>query len=296
MCITFLKDQSIVLVVSSFVQVNRQKKILKSRRILEEKNEGRLLQNLHGTWCPPGNQFQQYEIQFAPTSVQTCPSSVLSQQRQHQGHDSLHCQHISSSFPGSSAYMELTNKNPVMPVLSQAHTGQDKHQNLLCNYEVPQDNATPLNKSLDAPVKPLTMTPQEKVEKLRRRQQMRAMLAIQKQQQQFNNQISCMNHSITHKCPQENQNMHMEGADGEIEENLSALSSLDPNSPLEQDDSSTISKGIDAYSAEDMILSRLQDIVLKVYFTCKWFISLVEYVHFYNVTIKAMFLCSWTSE
>ena len=31
--------------------------------------------------------------------------------------------------------------------------------------------------------------------------------------------------------------MHMEGADGEIEENQSALSSLDPNSPMEQDDS-----------------------------------------------------------
>ena len=67
----FLKDQSIVLVVSSFVQVNRQKKMLKSQKILEEKNEGRLLQNLYGTWCPPGNQFQQYEIHFAPTSVQT---------------------------------------------------------------------------------------------------------------------------------------------------------------------------------------------------------------------------------
>ena len=289
----FLKDQSVVLVVSSFVQVNRQKKMLKSRKILEEKNEGRLLQNLYGTWCPPGNQFQQYEIHFAPTSVQTCPSSALSQQRQHQGHKSLHYQHISSSFTGSS-YMDLTNKNPVMPVFPQTHIGQGDHQQLLSGFEVPQDNAT-LNKSLDAPVKPLTMTPQEKVEKLRRRQQMRAMLAIQKQQQQFNNQVSCTNHSI-HKCPQENQNMHMEGADGEIEENQSALSSLDPNSPLEQDDSSTISKRTDAYSAEDTILSRLQDIVFKVCLTCKGNISMVEYVNFYNVNIKAMILCSWTSE
>lgn len=245
-------------------KANRQKKLLKSQKKLEEKNEGKLLQNLYGTWCPPGNQFQQYEIQFAPTSVQTCPSSVLSQQRQLQGHESLHYQHISSPFTASSAYTDLSNKTPVMPALPHTHSGQDKHQQLLSSYEVPHDNANPLNKSLDAPVKPLTMTPQEKVEKLRRRQQIRAMLAIQKQQQQFNHQVSCTNPSITHRCSQENQNMHMESADGEIEENLSALSSLDPNSPMGQDDSITISMKIDAYSAEDTILSRLQDIVLKL--------------------------------
>ena len=42
----------------------------------------------------------------------------------------------------------------------------------------------PLN-CLNCPVKPQRMTPQEKIEKLRRRQQIQAMLAIQKQQQQL---------------------------------------------------------------------------------------------------------------
>lgn len=227
------------------------------------------MRSIYGTWCPPGNQFQQYEIQFAPISAQTFPSSVLSQRRQLQAHESIHYQHVSSPFTPAPAYMDLANKNPVMPVLPQTHTGQDENQQLLSGYEVPPDNVNPLNKSSDAPVKPVTMTPQEKVEKLRRQQQMRALLAIQKQQQQFNNQVSCINHPITHKYPQEIQNMHMEGgAEGEIEENLSALSSLDTNSPLEQDDSSTINMRIDTYSAEDAILSQLQDIVLKVCLPC----------------------------
>lgn len=44
---------------------------------------------------------------------------------------------------------------------------------------------------------PLTMTPQEKIEKLKRRQQMRAMMAIQRQQQQLSDQLlSPTDHSM----------------------------------------------------------------------------------------------------
>jgi hypothetical protein len=94
------------------------------------------------------------------------------------------------------------------------------------------------------------MTPQEKIEKLRRRQQMQAMLAIQKQQQQL----------VHQKCSQENQIQHVEGAGPEVED-LSTLASFDPNSPIEQDDSNTVSLAVNDYSMEDTVLYMLQELV-----------------------------------
>ena len=94
---------------------------------------------------------------------------------------------------------------------------------------------------------------------------MQAMLAIQKQQQQFNHQVPSANHSITQKCTQESQTLHFEGADLEVED-ISSFPTLDTNSHLEQDDSNTVSLAVD-YSAEDAILYRLQDIISKVSLT-----------------------------
>ncbi|KAG8051924.1 hypothetical protein GUJ93_ZPchr0001g32612 [Zizania palustris] len=56
------------------------------------------------------------------------------------------------------------------------------------NYRLSIDSpkqSSSTEKSQDMPSKPLMMTPQEKIEKLRRRQQMQALIAIQQQQQQF---------------------------------------------------------------------------------------------------------------
>jgi hypothetical protein len=132
------------------------------------------------------------------------------------------------------------------------------HQPKVSSYKVSSGNANPINNLDDCPVKPQRMTPQEKIEKLRRRQQIQAMLAIQKQQQQL----------VHQKCSQENQIQHVEGADLEVED-LSTLASFDPNSPIEQDDSNTISLAVNDYSMEDTILYRLQDIISKVCFTHK---------------------------
>ncbi|KAJ6414442.1 hypothetical protein OIU84_003440 [Salix udensis] len=62
---------------------------------------------------------------------------------------------------------------------------------------------------------------------------------------------------------QENQIQHVEGADLEVED-LSTLASFDPNSPIEQDDSNTISLAVNDYSMEDTVLYRLQDIISKL--------------------------------
>uniref|UniRef100_A0A5B6ZR00 Protein LNK2 n=1 Tax=Davidia involucrata TaxID=16924 RepID=A0A5B6ZR00_DAVIN len=245
-------------------KVNRQKKLLRSRKKSDEKTEGRQLQNLCSTWSASGDQFQQFDRRLTPPMVQTCPSLVLSQQRQLQGPESPRYHHFSNPLVAPSMYGNMTNQYATMPVLPQFHAGEDNQQQVLSGYEVSPGNSNPLNKSPDAHVKPFSMTPQEKIEKLRRRQQMRAMLAIHKQQQQLSHQVSCTDHSVTQKCSHDNQIQLMEGGNIEIEENLSSLPSLEANSPIEQDDSNTICIAIDDCSVEDTILHRLQETIEKL--------------------------------
>ncbi|KAA8519141.1 hypothetical protein F0562_013385 [Nyssa sinensis] len=245
-------------------KVNRQNKLLKCRKKSIRKTEGRQLQDLCGTWSPYGNQFQQFDGQFAPAVAQTCPSPVLSQQRQLQGPESPSYHHFSNTLLAPSMYRNMTNQYGSMPVLPKFHYSKDNQQLVLSGYEVSPGNSYPVNKSPDAHVKPLSMTLQEKIKKLRRRQQMRAMLAIQKQQQQLSHQVSCTDHSISQKYSHDNQMQLMEGANIKVEENPCSLLSLDPNSPLEQDDSNTVSIAIDDCSMENTMLHRLQDIIAKL--------------------------------
>lgn len=227
-------------------KVNKQKKVMKYPKS-DEKAEGNLLLDFYGTWPPPGSQFQQFENQGA-----------LSQQNKLQGSEPLSYQHFSN--PNVEAYGNLTNPYSAIPPLPCIHSGEDNQQ-MLSGHEISLAKANHLNKSLDGTMKSLTMTPQEKIEKLRRRQQMQAMLAIQKQQQQFSHEVFSANQSITKKPPGEKEIQHIEGADIEMEENLSSFPSLDPNLSKEQDDSETISMAFDDYSAEDAILYQLQDII-----------------------------------
>eukprot|EP00258_Populus_trichocarpa_P037843 XP_024453862.1 protein LNK2 isoform X1 [Populus trichocarpa] len=191
-------------------QTHRQKKILKGREKLEEKA------NRSSYRVPSSCSTSRYPIHLWPLL------------------------HTSITNPYS------------MPGLSHIQSGDFKHQPLASGYEVSSvsGNANPINKLADCPVKPQRMTPQEKIEKLRRRQQMQAMLAIQKQQQQL----------VHQKCSQENQIQHVEGAGPEVED-LSTLASFDPNSPIEQDDSNTVSLAVNDYSMEDTVLYMLQELV-----------------------------------
>ncbi|XP_011042161.1 PREDICTED: uncharacterized protein LOC105137914 isoform X3 [Populus euphratica] len=232
----------------------RQKKILKGREKLEEKGELKSYQDFYGNWTSYVIPACQLKDHSAPQIMQSSPPSILSQQKQLQGSEQLQYQQISNPFVAPSAYGSITNPYS-MPGLSHIQSGDFKHQPLASGYEVSSvsGNANPINKLADCPVKPQRMTPQEKIEKLRRRQQIQAMLAIQKQQQQL----------VHQKCSQENQIQHVEGADLEVED-LSTLSSFDPNSPIEQDDSNTVSLAVNDYSMEDTVLYRLQDIISKL--------------------------------
>ncbi|XP_022742067.1 protein LNK2 isoform X2 [Durio zibethinus] len=239
----------------------RQKKLLKFQTKPEEIGEAKLVQDLYGTWNPSGNPLAQYENNLATSMVKSSPSSVVSQQRELQGSDSLQYQHISNIYVTPSSYGNFANQYPAMPVLSNIESGEFNQQPLLSCYDISPCKANPVSRFVEASAKPLSMTPQEKIEKLRRRQQMQALLAIQKQQQQFTHQVPCTNHSVIQKSTQENQFQHVEEADVE---DLSTLASFDPNSPLEQDDSNTISVAVDNHSVEDTVLCQLQDIIAKL--------------------------------
>lgn len=230
----------------SCMQGNKQKK-LKGRKKSVEKSEVRHLQNLQG-WTQTGNQFLQFNGPYAPKMGQSSSSLVFSQQTQFQGSESSHHKDLSNPLFTSFMHGTMAKQYAAMPVLSQFHSGEASQQPAISSYEAPGH----LNPSTEPPVKSLTMTPQEKIEKLRRRQQMRAMLAIQKQQQQFGNEISSAEYSA------------IEGENIEAEENLSTVASLDPNSPMEQDDSNTVCVLRDDCSVHDSILYQLQDIVAKL--------------------------------
>ncbi|MCD7462339.1 hypothetical protein HAX54_048297 [Datura stramonium] len=183
---------------------NNQERILQDRLKLEQEGEFAQLQELCGSLSPHLNKFGMPSIMNQP-----CPASELSQQIQPMTRISILTSAINTPF----------------------------------RYKAP-GNSNHFNKSQDASSKSLMMTPQEKIEKLRRRQQLRAMLAIQKQQQQFSYQPA------------------KEGAS--VEENLSCIPSLDPSSPLEQGDSTTVYLAVENSSAEDTALYLLQDVISRL--------------------------------
>ncbi|KAL2337153.1 hypothetical protein Fmac_011599 [Flemingia macrophylla] len=234
-------------------QVFRQKDLLKIQKRAQVKQEENAFQDFYGNWCPSTAQAKQFEDQLPPSVIQSSPS-IIGQPKQIQGAETLY-QNIINPYMASSVYENLTNTFPAMPLLSQTQSSDLSHQPAFSGYEVSPVN--PVKNSMDS-IKPQTMTPQEKIEKLRRRQQMQAMLAIQRQRQQLGHQVPCASKSSTQKCPPDIQSHLSDGTD----EDLRTLPVLDP--PIEQDDSNTMSAAVVNDFVEDTILCRLQDIISKL--------------------------------
>ncbi|KAH1225568.1 Protein LNK2 [Glycine max] len=228
-------------------QVIRQKNLLKTRKKSQVKQEENTLQDFYGNWSPSAAPAKQFQNQLAPSVIQSSPSSIFGQPKQIQGAETLY-QNIINPYVTSSVYGNLTNTYPAMPMLSQT-------QPALSGYEVSPGIVNRVNNSVDS-VKPQIMTPQEKIEKLRRRQQMQAMIAIQKQRQQLGHQVPSK--SSTQKCPPEIQSHLSDGTD----EDLRTFPALDP--PIEQDDSNTMSVAVGNDFVEDTVLYGLQHIISKL--------------------------------
>ncbi|CAH9127119.1 unnamed protein product [Cuscuta epithymum] len=129
------------------------------------------------------------------------------------------------------------NQYPGPPILASPVVGDFTNQ----QYPVP----TLTQPHVSPSAKRMLMTPQEKIEKLRRRQQMRAMLA--RQQQEIGNQVLSTDDYMG------------------VEDNMCTIPSIvDPNSPLEQNGPSIAGIAFEDQSMEESVLNRLQDIVSKL--------------------------------
>lgn len=228
-----------------------QKNKLKTRKKSKIKQEGKDLQDFYGNWSSSATSARQFESQSTPSVLQSSPSSILGQPKQLRGPETLY-QNIINPYVAPSFYGNL----PAMPMLTQFQSGNLRHQHVLSGYETSAGPLSPL-KSYAGSAVPQTMTPQEKIEKLRRRQQMQAMLAIQKQQQVLGHQVPCTSKPVAQKYHPQIQSHSSDGTDPKIED----LSTL----PLiEQDDSNTISLATDDDFVEETILCRLQDVISKL--------------------------------
>lgn len=156
---------------------------------------------------------------------------------------------------------------PIMPSLPNLRPQSDQSQSLFIGYQLPADVSNPpqhIKKPFEIPSRPSSMTPQEKIEKLRWRQQMQARLAIEHQQQQFGGQNDSMDHSLVNKQPQKNQSQHAvespkEGA-SKILQSLSVES--DSLTPRENSTAASVVTYIDDDgSLEATVLHELQNVI-----------------------------------
>ncbi|KAF5190184.1 Lnk2 [Thalictrum thalictroides] len=229
----------------------------------KEETEEESSQVLRDVWSLPANQLQAFGNQFATSVAHTIPSSVSSQ-KQVVGPKPLFF--WQPSHPYLSAADGIPQHwYPVMPTIANDYSQEYKYQPMLVEYRGspgPLKHANPV-KVFPAPSKPPTMTPREKLEKLKRRQQRQAMIAIQEQQQQFGHQALRSGLYNVGKCPQENQYQDTEVSTTEVEENL-LHPSMAMNSLMEHDDSNTVPMEIDNCSLEERVLDQLQDVIEKL--------------------------------
>ncbi|XP_073141884.1 protein LNK2 isoform X2 [Henckelia pumila] len=227
----------------SCVQGDNKKRLPKGHKCQksEENNEIRRLHDLGYSCSSRASPSQQFSIHYAPSMVNQYPPLVLSPHWQSQRAEPFQQKQFTGPFLSSTLYGNVFHY-PAMSILPQFHPVEGNHE---------IGNANSPNKSVDGAETPPTMTPKEKIEKLRRRQQLRAILAIQKQQQQFGNHIS-VEHST------------MEGENIEIDENLSISPSLDHSTSTEVNDSSAVSIPSDNRSVEESVLFQLQETISKL--------------------------------
>ncbi|KAJ0255348.1 Protein LNK2 [Hirschfeldia incana] len=182
-------------------------------------------------------------------------------QSESQGSGTSHYPHMANQYMATSGFSNQTNPYSGVPVVS-AFQRPDVNKNQLMQPSYNPAAAISSNMVTDAAsARPSTMTPQEKLEKLRRRQQMQAMLAIQRQQQQFRHQVPVGDQSITQNCCRENP---LQLVDKTNLQGVTGMPSFDPSSSLELDDSGNFAAAAVDNPSEFSVLYRLQDVVAKL--------------------------------
>ncbi|CAO2200533.1 unnamed protein product [Urochloa humidicola] len=155
---------------------------------------------------------------------------------------------------------------PTIPLVSNIQAEDHQTKPAATSYQTSADSpkhSSSIEKSQDIPSRPLRMTPQEKIEKLRRRQQMQALIAIQQQQQQFGQEGSGSETIIPQAYSPRNKNPDSLGSSIVIDENTDKVFSpaMIPTSHDEVHRSSAIS---DDPFIEEKIYYQLQDALGKL--------------------------------
>ncbi|KAJ6806409.1 uncharacterized protein M6B38_174360 [Iris pallida] len=247
---------------------DRKEKLLKSRKKAEERSKNKAVQNINGSWPQSiSQQFQNPVVQPSLVSpLHRFRPPAIRQQSPIGGAEStghLGCSNqIMFSHYGYPPY-----PFPGIPVVSHAQA-EDKHRKTVAvGRKFYPDSLEHLNISNKIPElhsRQLSMTPQEKIEKLRRRQQVQAMLAIQQQQQQFSHQMTGTAIMASQGNSQKNQTPDAVKNNMGVEENQLKLPSSDMNILMDYDESQNISALIDDNSLEETIYYQLQDALRKV--------------------------------
>eukprot|EP00252_Welwitschia_mirabilis_P003474 TRINITY_DN1353_c0_g1_i6.p1 TRINITY_DN1353_c0_g1~~TRINITY_DN1353_c0_g1_i6.p1 ORF type:complete len:785 (-),score=210.01 TRINITY_DN1353_c0_g1_i6:348-2702(-) len=178
-------------------KANSSKRQLTSQKHTEDKGKGHLLDikgapsTSSGSSCSTGNNVQHSKIvslhNSASSALQVFPSPAHSSE-QHVEETSLRQTYPQVPYVHA-GYGYPMHYVPFLPSLPNYHPQLGQPQSMFTAYQPPTDmknqqqNTKKLRES--SPVRPLTMTPQEKIEKLRWRQQMQARLAIEQQQQKL---------------------------------------------------------------------------------------------------------------
>ncbi|KAH9299586.1 hypothetical protein KI387_031268, partial [Taxus chinensis] len=205
----------------------------------------------------------------ASSALQIFPSPVHDSQKHFVDTGSL--RQVYPQFPYIHAgYGYPWHHVPTMPYLSNLRPQTDQAQQLFVGYQLPADVSNQSQhprKPAEIPVRSPSMTPQEKIEKLRWRQQMQARLAVEHQQQQFGSQNASIDHSFVHKQPK---NIQCQQAEVIPKEGLSKLlqSSSAESDPLTPQENSSAVSGLtyseDDGSLEANVLHQLQNVITKL--------------------------------
>ncbi|GJN41322.1 hypothetical protein PR202_gn00678 [Eleusine coracana subsp. coracana] len=236
-----------------------------SRRKLDARGKSKISSNISG--------FSQSKTQNPPSSLQSPMRPVQTPQYAllHDGKNMEQVQHPNQfMFPG---YGYPVYPFPTIPLVLNIQAEDHQANPAVSSYRTATDSpkrSSSVQKSQDISSRPVTMTPQEKIEKLRRRQQMQALIAIQQQQQQFGQEGSANDTMLPQTYSPRNKNPDSLGGSIVIDENTNKVFSLEliPSCCSEVHKSSTVSE--DPF-IEETIYYQLQDALGKaIYYTLKF--------------------------
>uniref|UniRef100_A0A1D1YH38 Protein VTS1 n=1 Tax=Anthurium amnicola TaxID=1678845 RepID=A0A1D1YH38_9ARAE len=241
-------------------KVDRRKKLSKSRKKME-KCRANPPRNSSSS-CPSNtSSIQQLENVKMPTPLKSpldsFQSPALCSHREGRGTGEPGQPWYIGVFPGASHHFLPDFEYPIppfptVPMVSPAHPERKQNQ-AIAGSQIVYPAFSKHKSSVQS--KPLPMTPQKKIEKLRRRQQMQALVAIQQQQKHLEQQSSSIEISVSQTISETNQSHG-------VDETAKWLSSSELNMPQEGDESHMISTLVDDSLGETFY--QLQDAMGKL--------------------------------